>query len=540
MSPAQKDVEALLLRERNFKRRPGEISYPFNKHPFEDLPFDYPSDIQDYDNWDHLFFKACYKGITMHQFETPPSMVLDLGCGTGVWALDAAQQWPSSIIVGFDLVKRQPNLAKFEKLGMYKDLTKRLHWKQGNFLENLPFPSDHFDLVRVSRLGLAIPEDEWQFVLEEISRVMKSGAVLEIIEEDLIFPYCQSARPRPERPPLIVDFPIPDSISPGTLSSRSSLNTVSSATIWSGIDDHSDITLKKSGLSPLQESPQSIFAPSKFSPKSPLSIKSQSTFPSRGQTPTHLSFPTPAPQQPATPYISQSHPQDHSRLKAAWDAMLSSRFLPPRLITVLPFYLSSCFDNVVSHQSLQIPLPPNSPLSGHSSRKESSIDLDPAQQFGFQRTTETGARRSDSDEIKPQDLENNSRKRIQMWAPMHLARTVNTVQACKEAIYVEYDKLHSPGLPPVAVTVTSRPKDGRIMKSSTREAFEREWCNWENDMADRIGMRDHVMSQFQWSEPPGERPDWRVWRNNVQLLEDTQKNTGDWCRTIRGFVAWKP
>jgi len=85
----------------------------------------------------------------MHQFETPPSMVLDLGCGTGVWALDAAQQWPvstaplanhlfpqvsfqSSIIVGFDLVKRQPNLAGFEKFGMCKDLAKRLHWKQGN------------------------------------------------------------------------------------------------------------------------------------------------------------------------------------------------------------------------------------------------------------------------------------------------------------------------------------------------------------------------------------------------------------------------
>lgn len=27
-------------------------------------------------------------------------------------------------------------------------------------LDNLPFPSDHFDLVRICGLGLAVPEDE--------------------------------------------------------------------------------------------------------------------------------------------------------------------------------------------------------------------------------------------------------------------------------------------------------------------------------------------------------------------------------------------
>ncbi|THV07344.1 hypothetical protein K435DRAFT_742431 [Dendrothele bispora CBS 962.96] len=531
MSSAQKDVEALLLKERFFRRRPGEVPYPLKDYDH--------SGMLDYDTWDHLFFKSCFRSLTIHEFDTPPSMVLDLGCGTGLWALEATMEWPSSKIIGFDL---KDNQLKVGKSDIYSDLVGRLQWKQGNFLDSLPFPTDTFDFVRISRLGLAIPEDEWQFVLEEVHRVMKSGAVLEIIEEDLIFPYCQSARPRPERPrpsPLNVDLPIPDPINSGTLSSRSSLNTISSSTVWSSLDDQPDSALsKKSGLTPLQESPQSIFPPSRFSPKSPLSIKSQATFPSRGQTPTHLSYPTPAPPQqpPAAPLYNscQSHPQDHSKLKAAWDAMLSNRWLAPRLITVLPFYLSSCFVNVRSHPSLQIPLPPNSSSSEQSSRT-GSLDFDPSQQFELQRTTETGGRRSDSDETIPQDLQNDSHKRLLLWAPMHLARMVNTIQACKEAIYMEYDKLHSPELPPVAV------KDGRLLvkKHAAREAFEREWSNWENDMADRIGMRDHVMSQFQWPEPLGERPDWRVWRNNLKLLENTQ-DAGDLCRTLRGFVAQKP
>lgn len=60
-------------------------------------------------------------------------------------------------------------------------------------------------------------------------------------------------------------------------------------------------------------------------------------------------------------------------------------------------------------------------------------------------------------------------------------------------------------------------------------------------MMDRIGMRDNIMSHLFWAEPPGERPDWRVWRNNVDIINTTDaQSQGDICRTLRGFVAWKP
>jgi len=37
---------------------------------------------------------------------------------------------------------------------------------KSNRLDGLPFPPQYFDFVRVSGLGLAIPQDEWQSVLE--------------------------------------------------------------------------------------------------------------------------------------------------------------------------------------------------------------------------------------------------------------------------------------------------------------------------------------------------------------------------------------
>jgi methylase of polypeptide subunit release factors len=29
----------------------------------------------------------------MHQFEKPPTVILDLGCGSGFWAIEAAKHW---------------------------------------------------------------------------------------------------------------------------------------------------------------------------------------------------------------------------------------------------------------------------------------------------------------------------------------------------------------------------------------------------------------------------------------------------------------
>jgi tRNA G46 methylase TrmB len=48
------------------------------------------------DNWAHSSLVALCHGLTMHEFTVPPKRVLDIGCGSGLWILDAAQQWPVS------------------------------------------------------------------------------------------------------------------------------------------------------------------------------------------------------------------------------------------------------------------------------------------------------------------------------------------------------------------------------------------------------------------------------------------------------------
>ncbi|KAJ4482031.1 hypothetical protein J3R30DRAFT_3285938, partial [Lentinula aciculospora] len=136
------------------------------------------------DVWETLFYHQICESLTWHVFEEPPTRVLDIGCGTGSWLLDCARVWRKCQFVGLDLVPIQPDLQRVGSA----DLAHRVTWVQENFLEGLPFPNEEFDFVHIKRISLGVPEDKWDFLLEEISRVMKPGAAFEMIEEDLMFP----------------------------------------------------------------------------------------------------------------------------------------------------------------------------------------------------------------------------------------------------------------------------------------------------------------------------------------------------------------
>lgn len=153
---------------------------------------------------------------------------------------------------------------------------------------------------------------------------------------------------------------------------------------------------------------------------------------------------------------------------------------------------------------------------------------------------------------------------------MHLARTVEIINGCKEAIWEEYEKLYPPDYMP-AVTRTARPATAAVLstKASARENFEEEWTRWEklvqlpflithadtncSDMTDRIGMRGFMLSSLAWPEPPElpkERHDrlaWRSWLDRALSSEGRDsgssisvfKGQSDIYRSISGFVGYK-
>jgi hypothetical protein len=71
-------------------------------------------------------------------------------------------------------------------------------WVQGNFLKyRLPFADRSFDLVRMANLSLSIPHDKWLPVFSEVRRVLTLSGRLELIDDQMFFPYNESPVPLP-------------------------------------------------------------------------------------------------------------------------------------------------------------------------------------------------------------------------------------------------------------------------------------------------------------------------------------------------------
>ncbi|KAF9038154.1 hypothetical protein BJ165DRAFT_1532038 [Panaeolus papilionaceus] len=130
---------------------------------------------------------------TFHNYgNNPPSSVLDLGCGQGHWVIDAAIAWKGygTRVTGYDMVDLSEGLLPW---AAEQDVTDAIRFVQGNFLkQRLPFSDGSFDLIRMSCLALCITTDSWVFVLQEVCRVLMVGGRLELIDDEIFFPYGQT------------------------------------------------------------------------------------------------------------------------------------------------------------------------------------------------------------------------------------------------------------------------------------------------------------------------------------------------------------
>ena len=104
---------------------------------------------------------------------TTPSDILDVGCGEGIWALEMAQAFPSSRVVGLD----RSLLQQFS----YHDPSNFL-LVTGDILVCLPFADTSFDYVHQRCLSPVIPASRWQSLLFELARVTRPGGWIEVLE----------------------------------------------------------------------------------------------------------------------------------------------------------------------------------------------------------------------------------------------------------------------------------------------------------------------------------------------------------------------
>ncbi|CCA70775.1 hypothetical protein PIIN_04710 [Serendipita indica DSM 11827] len=453
-------------------------------------PLSYDRAVLDSDICDRITLKSlCENGLTLCNLPEEPKSVLDLACGSGSFIIEAAATlWKNAeLLVGFDLVNIQPASAL---------LHDRIRWVQGNILDGLPFETGSFDYVRICRLAMGIPENKWSQVLEEVYRVLRPGGALEVVEEDIIFPF----RPAPESM----------ASTPPSVSAHGDLDNSSG----SSAAGHS---VRSAPHAASGRRPISIMVPKTLNPRMrsrslgynnvqiPSVVQSVSTMPTSSG---RVSL---ASQEEFQMIITNSDkmnttlrdPRDHTILHRAWEQMLDDRFISANPTSLLSFYLSLHFSSVHSHEPIQV-LAPRSTLCGTSTTLKTTEGMGKVVLTPMTAAPSTTTRRM-SDVFVTKD------------AGMHLRQCMQVVLGCEQALWEQVHKMHP---------------------AMTWDTFKQLLRDFELDMLDRIDTRAALESGIGWYEKSG-RSDLEEWRARAAKFPVREDSSPLVCRIIRGFVAYK-
>jgi ubiquinone/menaquinone biosynthesis C-methylase UbiE len=110
--------------------------------------------------------------------------VLDVGCGTGGWLIEAAQTYPMMSLMGIDISQRMIKYARAQANA--HQLNDRVEFCVMDALETLEFPAACFDLVNL-RFGVSFVRTwDWPRMLGELLRVTRPGGVVRVTDIEAI------------------------------------------------------------------------------------------------------------------------------------------------------------------------------------------------------------------------------------------------------------------------------------------------------------------------------------------------------------------
>ncbi|KAF8433527.1 hypothetical protein L210DRAFT_3633081 [Boletus edulis BED1] len=170
--PRDPSIEAFEELDRFVIRR-GMRHHPYSR---DDAPYmlAYNRILLDNDKFSEVLLRRLNQNHSpsFHDLShVPPRTILDLGCGAGGWAVEAAEFWPSAQVIGFDLVDPARLHGGLNRLVTYNGNKAISHEST------------------MANLSLCIPRERWEHVLLEARRVLAQGGRLELIDDYMYFPF---------------------------------------------------------------------------------------------------------------------------------------------------------------------------------------------------------------------------------------------------------------------------------------------------------------------------------------------------------------
>ncbi|ORX78001.1 S-adenosyl-L-methionine-dependent methyltransferase, partial [Basidiobolus meristosporus CBS 931.73] len=146
---------------------------------FEEVPYVLPNNIAELSrlNIQHYIFRYVRKGNYGAPISKDVKRILDVGCGTGIWAKDMSLLFPDTMFDGIDVnggIDPENDFPNFT-------------FTQGDILKGLPYKDNTFDFVYQRLLVAGMPATAWPKLCAELIRVVKPGGWIEIIDTDIYF-----------------------------------------------------------------------------------------------------------------------------------------------------------------------------------------------------------------------------------------------------------------------------------------------------------------------------------------------------------------
>jgi len=102
-----------------------------------------------------------------------PNAILDIGCGEGQWAMEVADIYQDSVVVGVDVALIQEQ----------KSVPQNCEFYIGNMLDkDLQFREEPFDLIQSRSMAMGISDESWPTYVEAIYNEMTPGGWVQFIE----------------------------------------------------------------------------------------------------------------------------------------------------------------------------------------------------------------------------------------------------------------------------------------------------------------------------------------------------------------------
>ncbi|KAF2143923.1 uncharacterized protein K452DRAFT_285963 [Aplosporella prunicola CBS 121167] len=145
-------------------------------HKFREGRYNFPNDDleQEREDMKHaMFLAACGDKLHYAPIGPNPNRVIDIGTGTGIWAVEMGDTYPSADVLGVDLSPIQPHWVPPNVRFVVDDAEDQwLH------------PSNHFDLVHARNMTYAIKD--YPKLMDQAMRCLSPGGWIEFQELDYI------------------------------------------------------------------------------------------------------------------------------------------------------------------------------------------------------------------------------------------------------------------------------------------------------------------------------------------------------------------